>query len=83
MVGAIDLFEADYSLLGRPVQRQVDMRCEFQIGQFSTLGDHLAPPSSPSVFGPLGDSLEIRAWACDFRADGDCGVAHLHSDYPR
>jgi hypothetical protein len=26
MVGAIDLFEADHSLLGRPVQRQVDMR---------------------------------------------------------
>jgi hypothetical protein len=41
MVGAIGLFEADYSLLGRPVQRQVDMRGEFQIGQFSTLGDRL------------------------------------------
>ena len=41
MVGAIDLFEADHSLLGRPVQRQVDMRGEFQIGQFSTLGDRL------------------------------------------
>ena len=26
------LFEADHSLLGRPVQRQVDMRGEFQIG---------------------------------------------------
>ena len=41
MVGAIGLFEADHSLLGRPVQRQVDMRGEFQIGQFSTLGDRL------------------------------------------
>ena len=41
MVGAIDLFEADHSLLGRPVQRQVDMRGEFQIGQFTTLGDRL------------------------------------------
>jgi hypothetical protein len=39
MVGAIDLFETDRLLLGRPVQRQVDMRGEFQIGQFSTLGD--------------------------------------------
>ena len=39
MVGAIDLLEADHSLLGRPVQRQVDMRGEFQIGQFSTLGN--------------------------------------------
>ncbi len=35
------LFEADHSLLGRPVQRQFDMRGEFQIGQFSTLGDRL------------------------------------------
>jgi len=25
------------------------------------------PPSSPSVFGPLGESLEIRACARDFR----------------
>ena len=41
MVGAIGLLEADHSLLGRPVQRQVDMRGEFQIGQFSTLGDRL------------------------------------------
>ena len=41
MVGAIDLFEADHSLLGRPVQRQVDMRGEFQIDQFSTPGDRL------------------------------------------
>jgi hypothetical protein len=41
MVGEIGLFEADHSLLGRPVQRQVDMRGEFQIGQFSTLGDRL------------------------------------------
>ena len=41
MVGAIGLFEADHSLLGRPVQRQVDMRGEFQFGQFSTLGDRL------------------------------------------
>ena len=41
MVGAIGLPEADHSLLGRPVQRQVDMRGEFQIGQFSTLGDRL------------------------------------------
>ena len=38
MVEAIDLFEADHSLLGRSVQRQVNMRGEFQIGQFSTLG---------------------------------------------
>jgi hypothetical protein len=28
-IGAIDLFEAEHSLLGRPVQRQVDMRGEF------------------------------------------------------
>ena len=41
MVGAIGLFEADRSLLDRPVQRQVDMRGEFQIGQFSTLGGRL------------------------------------------
>ena len=41
MVGAIGLFEVDHSLLGRPVERQVDMRGEFQIGQFSTLGDRL------------------------------------------
>jgi len=41
MIGAIVLLEADHSLLGRPVQRQVDMRGEFQIGQFSTLGDRL------------------------------------------
>ena len=41
MVGAIGLFEADRSLLDRPVQRQVDMRGEFQISQFSTLGDRL------------------------------------------
>ena len=40
VVGAIgDLFEADHSLLHRPVEREVDMRGEFQIGQFSTLGD--------------------------------------------
>ena len=41
MVGAIDLFEADHLLLDCPVQRQVDMRGEFQIGQFSALGDRL------------------------------------------
>ena len=41
MVGAIGLLEADHSLLSRPVQRQADMRGEFQIGQFSTLGDRL------------------------------------------
>ena len=41
MIGAIVLLEADHSLLGRPVQRQVDMRGEFQIGQFSALGDRL------------------------------------------
>jgi hypothetical protein len=41
MVGAIGLFEADRSILGRPVQRKVDMWGEFQIGQFSTLGDCL------------------------------------------
>jgi hypothetical protein len=33
MAGAtMDLFEADHSLLRRPVERQVDMRGEFQIG---------------------------------------------------
>jgi hypothetical protein len=32
MVGAMGLLEADHSLMGRPVQRQVDMRGEFQIG---------------------------------------------------
>jgi hypothetical protein len=36
---SIGLFEADHSLLGRPVERQVDMWGESQIGQFSTLGD--------------------------------------------
>ena len=41
MVGAIGLFEADHSLRGRPVERKVDTRGEFQIGQFSTLGDRL------------------------------------------
>src|SRR5260370_33150315 len=29
---------------------------------------HLAPPSSPSVFGHLGESLEIRACSCDLRS---------------
>jgi hypothetical protein len=46
MVGAIGLFEADHSLLGRPVERQVDMRGEFQVGQFSTLGG-VAVPTVP------------------------------------
>src|ERR1700687_3506914 len=41
MVGAIGLLDADTSLLSRPVHRQVDMRGEFQIAQFSTLGDRL------------------------------------------
>ncbi len=41
MVGAINLFEADHLLLRGPVERQVDMRGEFQIGQFSALGDRL------------------------------------------
>ena len=41
MVGAIGLFEANHSPLGGPVEREVDMRSEFQIGQFSTLGDRL------------------------------------------
>ena len=35
------LFEANHSLLHRPVERQVNMRGEFKVGQCSTLGDRL------------------------------------------
>lgn len=42
MVGTIGrLFDSDHSLLGRPVEGQVDVRRQFQIGQFSALGDLL------------------------------------------
>lgn len=41
MVGAIDLFKANHSLLGGPVELEVEMRSEFQIGQFSKLGNRL------------------------------------------
>ena len=57
MVGAIGLFEADHSLLGHPVQRQVDMRGEFQIGQFSTLGDRLASFSLRAGTGWFGFAI--------------------------
>jgi hypothetical protein len=72
MVGAIGLFEADHSLLGRPVQRQVDMRGEFQFGQFSTLGDRLddfrREKRQPDEAGNLAISYALAA--------GDRGERH-------
>ena len=41
IAGAIGLFEANHPLLSGPVEREVNMRSEFQISQFSTLGDRL------------------------------------------
>ena len=41
MAGATGLLEADHSLPRRAVERQVDMRGEFQFGHFSTFGDRL------------------------------------------
>ena len=35
------LFDADRAFLDHPVERQGDVRSQFQIGQFSTLGDRL------------------------------------------
>jgi hypothetical protein len=42
MVGTTgSLFDSDRAFLHRPVERQVDVRRQFQIGQFSTLCDRL------------------------------------------
>ena len=62
----IGLFEADHSLLGRPVQRQVDMWGEFQIGQFSTLGDRLddfrREKRQPDEAGDVAISHALAVW---------------------